>query len=96
MQLGQQLPQALHKGRLLGRGGVPQPGAGLFPRGIPGDVYKSQGLDPAVDFSTELAAAQQAASWGVPTPPVLAHGCLQDLSLIHISHRGAAAGLHGL
>ena len=31
-----------------------------------------------MDFSTELAAARQAASWGVPTPPVLAHGCLQD------------------
>ena len=39
---------------------------------------KESGLDPALDFSTELAAAQQAASWGVPTPPVLAHGCLQD------------------
>lgn len=39
---------------------------------------KESGLDPALDFSTELAAARQAASWGVPTPPVLAHGCLQD------------------
>ena len=40
---------------------------------------KESGLDPALDFSTELAAARQAASWGVPTPPVLAHGCLQDI-----------------
>ena len=35
---------------------------------------KESGLDPAVDFYPEQAAAQPAASWGVPTPPVLAHG----------------------
>lgn len=39
---------------------------------------KESGLDPAVDFSTELAASRQAMEWGVPLPRVVAQGMISD------------------
>ena len=39
---------------------------------------KESGLDPEVDFSTELAASRQAMEWGIPLPRVVAQGIISD------------------
>ncbi|MGI6254458.1 MAG: phosphotransferase family protein [Acutalibacter sp.] len=39
---------------------------------------RESGLDPQVDFATELAASRQALEWGIPTPRVAAQGMFSD------------------